>query len=131
LEHFTMNFSRRQEVGKEKRHNIFSRRPLIRRIWNILRRNHCDFDKRAKNVMPLAMDGETAATKQLESRHVNTNKISVEWRWEDAEAVPVVSANGLEVLAVDRLIQFVRNNPNGARYSAVNTPKSDKPTTVL
>ena len=77
------------------------------------------------------MDGETAATKQLESRHVNTNKISVEWTWENAEAVPVVSANGLEVLAVDRLIQFVRNNPNGARYSAVNNPKSDKPTTVL
>jgi hypothetical protein len=55
----------------------------------------------------------------------------VDWTWEEAEAVPVVSATGLEILAVDRLVQFVRNNPNGARYSAVNNPKSGKPITIL
>lgn len=75
-------------------------------------------------VSLLAMDGETPAAKRLESRHVNTNKISVEWSWEDAEAVPVISAGELELLAVDRLLRSVRNNPNSAWYSATNKPKS-------
>jgi hypothetical protein len=81
--------------------------------------------------MPMAKDGETAAGKLLEWEHVNSNKISVDWIWEEAESVPVVSATGLEILAVDRLVQFVRNNPNGARYSAANNPKSGKPITIL
>jgi hypothetical protein len=79
----------------------------------------------------LAIDGETAAEKPLEWGQVNTNKISVDWSWEEAEAVPVVSATGLEILTVDRLLRFVRNNSNGARYSAVNNPKSGKPITIL
>jgi hypothetical protein len=126
-----MNFSWRQGVGNGKRKNIFRRRPGIRRIWKILRRNPWQSAKSAKNVMPMAKDGETAPEKLLEWEHVNSNKISVDWIWEEAESVPVVSATGLEILAVDRLVQFVRNNPNGARYSAVNNPKSGKPITIL
>jgi len=57
--------------------------------------------------------------------------ISVEWESADAEAVPIVFASGLEVLAADRLLQFVRNNPNGARYSANNEPWRGKPVPVL
>jgi hypothetical protein len=79
----------------------------------------------------MAMKGETVIAKQLEWGHMKTNKISVEWTWEEADAGPVVSATGLEILAADRLLRFVRNNPNGARYSVANNPKSGGPITVL
>jgi len=63
---------------------------------------------------------------------VKTNKLlSVKWESGEAERVPIVSANGLEVLAVDRLLRFVRNNPNGARFSATNEPRRGKPVMVL
>jgi len=63
---------------------------------------------------------------------VKTNKnLSVKWESAQIEIVPVVSATGLEVRAADRLIQFVRNNPNGARYSADNDLRRGKPVMVL
>ncbi|HWC60356.1 MAG TPA: hypothetical protein VHC44_11740 [Verrucomicrobiae bacterium] len=62
---------------------------------------------------------------------MNTKKISVQWIPAKAELVPVIFVNGLELLAVDRFLQFVRNNPNGARYSATNDPRSGKPVMVL
>jgi len=79
----------------------------------------------------LATDGKTAAGKPVEWEQVKTNRISVEWEPADAEVVPVVSASGLELLAADRLLQFVRNNPQGARYSANNDASRGKPITVL
>jgi hypothetical protein len=63
---------------------------------------------------------------------VKTNQmLSVKWESAEVEAVPIVSANGLEVLAADRLLRFVRNNPEGARYSAGNDPLRGKPVMVL
>jgi hypothetical protein len=62
---------------------------------------------------------------------VNTKKISVQWTAAEAEEVPVSFVNGLERLAVDRLVQFVRNNPKGARYSIKNDSRSGKPVMVL
>jgi len=54
---------------------------------------------------------------------VNAKETSLAVQWADAlvEDVPVVSATGLEVLAVDRFIRFMRpRNPNHARYSPAN-----------
>ncbi len=80
----------------------------------------------------LARDVKTAARKPLEWEHVKANRnLSVKWESARAEAVPIVSVNGLEVLAVDRLLRFVRNNPHGARYSADNDPHKGKPVMVL
>jgi len=55
----------------------------------------------------------------------------VKWDSACAETVPILLATGLEILAVDRLLRFVRNNPNGARYSAANDTRSGKPVMVL
>lgn len=63
---------------------------------------------------------------------VKTNRnISVKWDAARVETVPVVSTTGLEILAVDRLLRFVRNNPNGARYSEKNDPRRGEPVMVL
>jgi len=86
----------------------------------------------AKNVLPLAKEVKTSAAKRLEWRHLKTNRnITVKWESAQAEIIPVVSATGLEVLAVDRLLRFVRNNPHGARYSENNEPRRVKPVMVL
>jgi hypothetical protein len=80
----------------------------------------------------LAKDVKTAGLKPVEWGHVKTNRIlSVKWEAAEAEAVPIVFAVGLEVLAADRLLQFVRNNPHGARFSANNDPRRGKPVMVL
>jgi len=85
-----------------------------------------------KRVCVLARDGKTAAAKRVECEHVKANRmLSVKWESARAEAVPIVSASGLEVLAVDRLLRFVRNNPHGARFSADNDPRRGKPVMVL
>jgi len=63
---------------------------------------------------------------------VKTNRnLAVKWDSACAETVPILLATGLEILAVDRLLRFVRNNPNGARYSAANDTRSGKPVMVL
>lgn len=86
----------------------------------------------AKNVLCVARDVKTSAEKPVEWGHVKTNKsLSVKWESAQIEMVPVVSATGLEVLAVDRMLRFVRNNPNGARYSENNEPRRGKPVMVL
>ena len=80
----------------------------------------------------LARDVKTVSTKGVEWEHVKANRmLSVKWESTRAEAVPIVSVNGLEVLAVDRLLRFVRNNPHGARYSESNDPHKGKPVMVL
>ena len=86
----------------------------------------------AKKGRPLPMEVKTFAAKSLEWGHVKTNRtLSVKWEPARIEVVPVVSASGLEIMAVDRLVQFVRNNPNGARYSENNEPGRGKPVMVL
>ena len=86
----------------------------------------------AKNVLRAPRDVKTSAAKPLEWGHVKTNRnLAVDWEPAQIEIVPVVSASGLEVLAVDRLLRFVRNNPNGARYSENNEPGRGKPVMVL
>jgi len=86
----------------------------------------------AKNVLPVAKEVKTSAAKHLEWGHLKTNRnITVKWESAQVEVVPVVSATGLEVLTADRLLRFVRNNPNGARYSEDNEPRRGKPVMVL
>ena len=56
--------------------------------------------------------------------------LAVEWTHALVEDVPVVSATGLELLAVDRFICFVRQrDPNHAKYSPANNQK--RPARVL
>jgi hypothetical protein len=57
--------------------------------------------------------------------------LQVKWKVAEPEAVPVLVVTGLEVLAVARLVRFVRNNPNNARYSAANDLRRGKPVMVL
>jgi hypothetical protein len=57
---------------------------------------------------------------------VYTKETSLAVQWADAlvEDVPVVSATGLELLAVDRFLRFMRpRNPNHARYFSANNQK--------
>jgi len=64
---------------------------------------------------------------------VKTKKtLAVQWTAGEIEAVPIVFTTGLEIRAVDRLLQFARtHNPNYARYSAANDPQRGKPVPVL
>jgi hypothetical protein len=65
-------------------------------------------------------------------RAVNRKKmLSVKWESVEVETVPIVSATGLEIRAVDRLVRFVRNNPNAAKYSERNDPWRGKPVHLL
>jgi hypothetical protein len=53
-------------------------------------------------------------------------KITLAVQWVDVprEDVPMIAATGLEILAVNRFIQFIRRrNPNHARYSPTNEGK--------
>jgi hypothetical protein len=87
----------------------------------------------SRNVLPLASNGETSAGKTVEWGHMKSKKkLAVEWVAMEVETVPVVSATGLEIRAVDRFLRFTRtHNPNFARYSAANDPRSGKPVLVL
>lgn len=86
----------------------------------------------AKNVLPRAKDVKTSSAEQVEWEQVKTNRtLSVKWEAAHIEVVPIVPASGLEILAVDRLLRFVRNNPHGARYSENNEPQRGKPMMVL
>jgi hypothetical protein len=70
--------------------------------------------------------------KPVEWGHVKTNRIlSVKWESAEVEFVPIVAAFGLEVLTADRLLRFVRNNPDGGRHSSNNDPRRGKPVMVL
>jgi hypothetical protein len=54
--------------------------------------------------------------------------LAVEWTEVRREDVPIVLVTGLEVLAVDRFLQFMRpHNPNHARYSPTNEGKRAVP----
>ena len=56
--------------------------------------------------------------------------LAVQWVDVPREDVPVIMVTGLEVLAVNRFIQFMRRrNPNHARYSPTNEGK--RPAAVL
>jgi hypothetical protein len=57
---------------------------------------------------------------------METKKITlaVEWTEVPREGVSIVFATGLEILAVDRFIRFMRHrNPNHASYSPTNGGK--------
>jgi len=63
---------------------------------------------------------------------VETKKttLTVQWTEVPREDVSIVWASGLEILAVNRFIQFMRQrNPNHARYSPTNEGK--RPAAVL
>jgi hypothetical protein len=63
---------------------------------------------------------------------VKTKKttLAVQWTEVRREDVSIVFASGLEILAVDRFLQFMRSrNPNHARYSPTNEGK--RPAAVL
>jgi hypothetical protein len=78
------------------------------------------------------MDVKTIFMKRIEWGHVKTKKVlSVQWNLVQVEVVPIVSTTGLEVRTADRFLEFVRNNPNTARYSADNDPRRGKPVLVL
>jgi hypothetical protein len=50
--------------------------------------------------------------------------LGVQWTESFQQDVPVVSATGLEIRAVERLLRFMRqSNPNHARYSPNNRQK--------
>jgi hypothetical protein len=57
-------------------------------------------------------------------------KLAVQWVDVPLEDVPMIAATGLEILAVNRFIQFMRRrNPNHARHSPTNEWK--RPAAVL
>jgi hypothetical protein len=87
----------------------------------------------AKNVLSLARNGETSALRRVEWTQVKTKKtLAVQWVAGEIEAVPVVSATGLEIRAADRFLEFARTHiPNFARYSVANDLQRGKPTCVL